>query len=89
MSTALTKAPTSLLVKAARELQLPVETVLVVAEKPRSKQSLAYRIAVTHCLRRTLKVSYPQIAYLMHDSGHTTALMRNKIPCTKFCKCKD
>lgn len=88
MPSTITEAPETLLVQAAQALRLPVETVLAVAECPNDLDLLIYRTALTHYLRRTLKLSYPKIAYLLHDGGHTTPLMRNKLPCTRFCNCE-
>ena len=87
MSSTLTEESELYLLQAAKGLRLPPETVLVIERSPNSPNSLNNRIALTHYLRRKLKLSYAKIAYLLHDGGHTTALMRNRRPCTPLCKC--
>jgi hypothetical protein len=87
MSSTITEESELYLLQAAKGLKLPPETVLVAARSPNSPASFDYRIALTHYLRRKLKLSYAKIAYLLHDGGHTTPRARNQRACTHLCKC--
>jgi hypothetical protein len=87
MST-LTEASEAYLWLAARSLSIPPEIVLEVIKGEVDDRSVAYRVALTHYMRRRLHLSYPKIAYLLNDGGHTTPLMRNSRPCSPHCRCE-